>query len=140
MSERRFADAASHYSKAIEYEPDNAANYFKLFRVHSRMRNFVSALKDITKACEVDPAEKEYRLQKAKLLVSLGLCDEAVMEYNILSDGTNEDKDEKLDQAKAQAQSCADQLAEATEAYAKKGMVYCYSILYACLVIYGTST
>jgi len=120
MSERRFADAASHYSKAIEYEPDNAANYFKLFRVHSRMRNFVSALKDITKACEVDPAEKEYRLQKAKLLVSLGLCDEAVMEYNILSDGTNEDKDEKLDQAKAQAQSCADQLAEATEAYAKK--------------------
>lgn len=117
LSERRFDDAASYYSKAIEYEPDNAANYYKLFRVHSRMRNFVSALKDITKACQVDPKHVEYRSQKAKLLVSLGLCDEAVEEYNMLS-GT--DGEEKLAQASLLARTCADELKQATEAYANK--------------------
>eukprot|EP00555_Chaetoceros_dichaeta_P006974 CAMPEP_0198255308 /NCGR_PEP_ID=MMETSP1447-20131203/5447_1 /TAXON_ID=420782 /ORGANISM="Chaetoceros dichaeta, Strain CCMP1751" /LENGTH=132 /DNA_ID=CAMNT_0043941647 /DNA_START=145 /DNA_END=540 /DNA_ORIENTATION=+ len=74
MSERRFTDAATYYSRAIEYEPNNATNYYKLFRVHTRMRNFSSALKDITTACAVDPTKTEYRSHKAKLLVSLGMC------------------------------------------------------------------
>eukprot|EP00957_Ditylum_brightwellii_P012280 928151-Ditylum_brightwellii.AAC.1 len=75
--ERRYDDAALFYTRAAEVEPDNALNYYKLFRVNNRMKKLSSALKDLTTACEKDPSKAEYRTQKAKLLVSLGQCDEA---------------------------------------------------------------
>ena len=81
MLEGRYSEAVTYYSQVIKMEPEKASNFFKLFRVHNRMRNYVSALRDITQACEVDPDENEYRYQKAKLLVSLGQCDEALSEY-----------------------------------------------------------
>lgn len=120
MSQRRFDEAVSYYSRAIEYEPNNAANYYKLFRVHSRMRKFASALADITNACRVDPTRTEYRSTKAKLLVSLGMCSEAAEEYTVIfrdgEDGV--DTDGKMARDGAEALKCVSELETATGAYA----------------------
>lgn len=119
MSERRFNDAVEFYSKAIEYEPDNAGNWHKLFRVHSRMRHFAHALKDITTACEIDPENEEYRTQKAKLLVSLGMCAEAVEEYQKIRDEVFESS-MTLHQDLNKANACVMKITAATEAFAQE--------------------
>uniref|UniRef100_A0A7S2R980 J domain-containing protein n=1 Tax=Eucampia antarctica TaxID=49252 RepID=A0A7S2R980_9STRA len=116
MSERRFNDAASHYSDAIAIEPDNAANYYKLYRVHSRMRRLEDALTDITSALTVDPSLDEYRLTKAKLLISLGQCEEALPEFELLN--KNGFQNDKVSSAENDAVECASKLDLATKAYA----------------------
>ena len=121
LSERRFDEAVSYYSQAIEVEPSNAANYYKLFRVHSRMRNYVSALKDITNACEVDPKQAEYTFQKAKLLVNLGRCDDAVEQYKLISKmDRNGLKQEELSSGNADAQECDAKVKAAQQAFSKQ--------------------
>mmetsp|Transcript_1756 Transcript_1756/g.2520 ORF Transcript_1756/g.2520 Transcript_1756/m.2520 type:complete len:514 (+) Transcript_1756:137-1678(+) len=119
MSERKFEEAASYYKSAIEVEPKNAVNYFKLFRVHSRMRDLANALKDITDACENDPQNEEYRLQKAKLLVSLGQCEEALANIQIAMNGNNSNSGDLVNVA-AEATQCASDLSQANEAYAEE--------------------
>ena len=49
------------------------------------MKKYSDALSDITKALELDPTNIDYRIQKAKLLKSLGQCDRAVIEYQQIS-------------------------------------------------------
>ena len=122
LSERRYADAVSLYSQAIEIEPQNAANYYKLFRVHSRLRNYVSALTDITNAVEVDPNQKDYRFQKAKLLVTLGRCEEAVEQYKYLAiDGNDKPKlVEDIGAGRRDAIACDNELRAAEEAFSKQ--------------------
>lgn len=120
MADRKFNEAASYYSQACEVEPDNAANYYKLFRVHSRMRSFVSALKDITQACEYDKGNTEYRVQKAKLLLNLGQCDEAVEEFNVMNKlGMNVAGNDDVMKSRDDAHLCAHLLNVATKAHAK---------------------
>jgi len=118
MSNRRFDEAVSYYSQAIEAEPHNAVNHYKLFRVHSRMRRLVTALKDITKACEVDPTNKEYRSQKAKALVGLGQCDQAFVVYETILQDLPED--EKVQKDAAEADVCSRQIGRATEHYSQE--------------------
>ncbi len=137
MSERRFDDAVSYYQQAIELEPTNAANYYKLFRVHSRMRSYASALEDITQACEILKStsegggggdekamklEREYRVQKAKLLVNLGQCEEAMEEYNIMSHNISDirDMDSDIIKQRDEAHNCAYFLKSATTAHANQ--------------------
>lgn len=81
LSERKFDEAVSYYGQAIKAEPDNGVNYYKLYSVHKRMRSLSDALNDITKAVELDGTKADWRIQKAKLLVNLGRCDEAHEEY-----------------------------------------------------------
>ena len=69
-AERRFPEAAEHYRRAVELEPDNALNFYRLFGVHKRMRALGDALDDITRAVELD-GKTAWRLQKAKLLVGM---------------------------------------------------------------------
>jgi len=118
MSERRFDDAVTHYSDAIKAEPNNAANYFKLYRVHSRMRRLEDALTDITSALSIDPNLNDYRLVKAKLLTNLGLCQEAITDFEFLS--KNGYQNEKVSTAENDAVECASKLDLATKAYAAK--------------------
>ena len=77
----KFPEAVPYYRKAIEVEPDNAVNYYKLYSVHKRMRSLSEALTDITQAVELNGSRADWRIQKAKLLVNLGRCDEAAVEY-----------------------------------------------------------
>ena len=97
--ERKFTDAESYYRQAISLEPTNSANHYKLFNLHKRMRSYSDALGDITTACQLleelnDEGQKhktlEYKRIKAKLLVNLGRCDEAVQEYKTMSERNNE--------------------------------------------------
>mmetsp|Transcript_3344 Transcript_3344/g.5083 ORF Transcript_3344/g.5083 Transcript_3344/m.5083 type:complete len:516 (-) Transcript_3344:242-1789(-) len=115
--ERRYDDAALFYTRAAEVEPDNALNYYKLFRVNNRMKKLSSALKDLTTACEKDPSKAEYRTQKAKLLVSLGQCDEAVEEYKILQQQNQaSDIQPNIDEARR----CAAEVQAATSSFARQ--------------------
>ncbi len=118
MSERRFDDAVNFYSEAIALEPDNAANYYKLFRVHSRMRKLEDALTDITSALTVDPSLDEYRFTKAQLLTDLGQCEEAMNDFRILK--KNAYRNEKVATAENEATECASKLEIALRAYAAK--------------------
>jgi DnaJ family protein C protein 3 len=109
LMERNFSNAETYYRQAISIEPTNALNYYKLYNLHKRMRKFGEALDDITEACELlektddgggggnnsgnnknGDKVREYKHIKAKLLVNLGRCDEAVQEYATLNE-TNED-------------------------------------------------
>jgi len=81
LSERNYKEAESYYKQAIQVEPDNAVNYYKLYSVHKRMRSLSDALNSITKAVELNGTKSDWRIQKAKLLVNLGRCEEANVEY-----------------------------------------------------------
>ena len=116
MSERRFDDAVSLYKEAIEMEPKNAANYYKLYRVHSRMRHWEDALTDLTNALTVDPNLDDYRLTKAKLMTNLGLCQEAVEEYVVLKQ--HGFRNEEVSNGEEEAAECASKVAIAQQAYA----------------------
>jgi len=81
LSERKYSEAESYYRQAIALEPDNGNNYYKLYKVHNRMKSPGDALSDLTEACAREPAKEEWRVQKAKLLAGLGRCEEAAAEY-----------------------------------------------------------
>jgi len=100
-------------------EPDNAANYYKLFRVHSRMRNYLSALKDISHACEVDPKQTEYCFQKAKLLVKTGRCDQAIEQYKIITSNKGAISEE-VEAGRKDAFTCDGKVKAAETAFQKK--------------------
>lgn len=88
FSLRKFDEALKFYEKAAEKEPGNGVNFYKLFRVHNRMKKYSNALTDVEKALELDPTNSEWRIQKAKLLKSLGQCDRSVIEYKILTENS----------------------------------------------------
>ena len=122
LMERDYPTAISYYLKAIEIEPDNAVNYYKLYNVHKRQRMLMEALEDISNAVRVEllastsngnsSGEKkkllEYQEQKAKLLVGLGRCEEAVEEYKSMGwDGTDKGAEKAAICAKAILQANA---------------------------------
>lgn len=118
MSERRLSDAVSYYTQAIEMEPENPINYYKLFRVHHRMNKLEDALKDLSKALKYDPNSSEYRKHRARILVATGQCQEAVGDYNqiMLNDSSVMD-DKSLEDSYERAQHCATMISRATDAY-----------------------
>jgi len=114
FSLRQFELAIELYGKAAEKEPDNGNNFFKLFRVHNRMKKYANALTDIEKALELDSSNSEWRILKAKLLKSLGQCDRAVIEYKQLMEGKD-----VLDEVQAllnEATECAKFIEQAQQA------------------------
>jgi DnaJ family protein C protein 3 len=116
LSLRKFDEALKLYKKAAELEPDNGANFYKLYRVQTRMKKFSDALGAITKAVELEPTNSEYRVSKAKLLKSLGQCDRAVIEYQEVKEGAPAD----LPQLMAAATEC-DQVISRAEAALAEG-------------------
>lgn len=112
LSLRKYDEALKLYEKAAALEPDNATNHYKLFRVHNRMKRFNDALGDITNALQVDPANVDYRMQKAKLLKSLGQCDRAVQEYQQISEAS-----EELAKQLEEAKLCELDIAKAQQAW-----------------------
>lgn len=119
LMERKYSEAASYYSRAIAIEPDNATNYYKLYSVHKRARSFPEALSDISKAVELDGSKFDWRLQKAKLLVDLGRCEEAVLEYGEarMAAGSDDKKKSKAHDGGEDAEICADHANRGMAAY-----------------------
>ena len=106
-------------------EPNNAVNYYKLYNVHKRQRSLGEALEDISNAVRVEQESVngdktkdtkklvEYQEQKAKLLVGLGRCEEAVEIYKSIGyDGTNQHAEK--------AAICAKYIMAANDAYSKQ--------------------
>ena len=91
FSQGNTAEAIDFLQQAISLEPENAVNHHRLYKVRHRSRQFMEALKDISSAVdfagEGNEEEKTmYRTLKAKLLVELGQCDRAVVEYEQVKD------------------------------------------------------
>ena len=84
-----YATAVVYLHKAIAQEPTSALNHYKLYRLYSRRRNYDSALTHVETAAQLDPAK--YQPDKARLLLTLGQCDRAVVEYEVLVNGDNPD-------------------------------------------------
>eukprot|EP00588_Corethron_pennatum_P012053 CAMPEP_0194278944 /NCGR_PEP_ID=MMETSP0169-20130528/12799_1 /TAXON_ID=218684 /ORGANISM="Corethron pennatum, Strain L29A3" /LENGTH=439 /DNA_ID=CAMNT_0039023267 /DNA_START=323 /DNA_END=1642 /DNA_ORIENTATION=+ len=112
MSEHRYDDAISYYGEAVKIEPENSTNYFKLFRVHQRMRRQKDALIDLSKAIKYDPDRHEYRKQRAKILVSIGRCSDAIFDYEHISESGSE----PIPEARI-AEECKDQIIAAENFY-----------------------
>lgn len=122
LSERKYSEAASYYSQAIKAEPQNANNYYKLYSVHKRTRSLSEALSDISSAVELDGSKFDWRIQKAKLLVDLGRCEEAAAEYGearklASAAGGDEGRDRKAKEGASDAATCAQLTQQAMSAY-----------------------
>lgn len=115
FSLRQFDEALRLYEKASEVEPDNGTNFYKLFRVHNRMKKFASALTDIEKALELEPSNHDWRMQKAKLLKSLGQCDRSQMEYQQVMENADP-KPDNIGELLGEASDCAKSISMAQEA------------------------
>ena len=108
---------------AIAIEPNNPLNHHRLYAVRKRRgANYLGmALADITNASDLDPTKYEYIHQKATLLVQLGRCDEASVEYRRAHDLANANGDESGRNASADgmgdASVCAGHANEARRAY-----------------------
>mmetsp|Transcript_19027 Transcript_19027/g.39077 ORF Transcript_19027/g.39077 Transcript_19027/m.39077 type:complete len:515 (+) Transcript_19027:166-1710(+) len=117
FSLRKFDEALRLYQKATQVEPENGTNFYKLFRVHNRMRKFTSALSDIEKALELEPSNAGWRVQKAKLLKSLGQCGRAVFEYRqIIGAGTTVGAPENTSELYNEALQCDELITQAQNA------------------------
>ena len=87
------ANLQGNYAQAIDYlqqakglEPESALNYYKLYKLKLRKRDYSGALADITQAAQRDDtSEQTYQHAKAKLLVTVGQCAQAVGEYEKLT-------------------------------------------------------
>lgn len=114
LYQRKYTEAVAYIKQACQLEPDNAINYYNLFKVHSRMKRTMDAISDLDRAVELDPSKVSYRNVRAQLLVSVGQCEQAVEEYKIIA---STDK-EKFNENDAQnAQNCAIQISKSTQAY-----------------------
>ncbi|GAX23094.1 DnaJ homolog subfamily C member 3 [Fistulifera solaris] len=75
---RDYPQAIKYLLQAVSQEPHEAINHYQLYKVRSRQRQYDTALNDIRNAAELD---KTYLPMKARLLVQLGQCVQAVGEY-----------------------------------------------------------
>ena len=65
-------------------EPNNDANFYKRFRVYLRQQKYKEAINDLTKALEINPANENAVVQRAKLNMKIGKCEEAIVDYDNL--------------------------------------------------------
>jgi len=107
--------AVQYLHQAITMEPSSALNHFKLYRLYSRRRSYDNALQHAEKAAQLDPVQ--YQPTKARLLLTLGQCDRAVMEYEALITSTNDPNilNDNADYAKAK--QCHEKIQGANAAY-----------------------
>ena len=105
-----YAQAVIYLNQAVSLEPDNAANYLKLYRVHQRKKQYAEALDDLTKCLSVDPSNKDCTKKKVQLMISLGQCDQA-------ADLVKQPDAEVEENLAGQARQCAQEIEQAEQAY-----------------------
>ena len=70
--------------QVIALEPDNERNYYKRFRVYLRQRKYREAIGDLNKALAIKPTYTVCLQQRAKVLLMVGRCSEAMADYDTL--------------------------------------------------------
>jgi Flp pilus assembly protein TadD len=75
MAAGDYQNAVSYLHKAAALEPENASNYFKLFKAHQRKRNYMDALQDISTAVKWAIPKVSFK----DLLIQVGHCDQTLL-------------------------------------------------------------
>lgn len=65
-------------------EPQNESNFYKRFRVYLRQQKLKEALADLNSALIINPSYEVVLVQRAKLQIRMGRCDEALSDYQKL--------------------------------------------------------
>lgn len=130
MASGDYDGAVEWIRKAIDLEPENAQNFFKLYRLQHRKRKYMDSLDSISRAASIDDS---YRSYKAKLLVQLGQCDRAVEEYNILKDKNESSNDDKFQKEYLKAVECLSTIEGAEKAFFEKDFQTAASLFQAAL-------
>ena len=122
LADRKYDEAVEYYMQAIQLEPENPGNFYKLFKVHKRMRKIELALEDLNNAVSVsDDGDgkmsnmDEIFRERAKILVSLGQCGNAMQDLNSLMQMGKAGKDDL--QLHANVELCTYSIESATKAY-----------------------
>lgn len=67
--------------QVIELEPKNEINFYKRFRVYLRQQKLKEALADLNSALTINPEYEVVLVQRAKLQIRMGRCEEALNDY-----------------------------------------------------------
>ena len=77
-------EALKLWAQVIAAEPDNHLNYYKRFRVYLRKLKYKEALSDLTSTLGLKPDDENALVQRSKLNLRLGYCDEAMKDFDKL--------------------------------------------------------
>ena len=72
------------WEEVITLEPDNDSNYYKRYRVYLRQQKLKEALADLNAALRLNPKHENALVQKSKLHIRMGRCEEAVIDFATL--------------------------------------------------------
>jgi tetratricopeptide (TPR) repeat protein len=81
LAQRRFAEAAACYDKAIELKPDHVLAYNNRGNAFKSLQRFEEALACYDRAIELQPSRKELLVNRANALQNLERYDEAIECY-----------------------------------------------------------
>lgn len=77
----QYEQALDMWAKVIALEPQNDANYYKRFRVFLRQQKLKEAFADLNAALKFNPKNEGALVQRAKLALKLGKCEEAEQDF-----------------------------------------------------------
>ena len=120
------ATALRYLQYAAQQEPSNPVNHYRLFKIHSRKRQYVDALDDITKAVELEQSSNSntsYRPHKAKLLMTMGQCDRAFVEYQQIQEQQGQKLDDSINSDAEKAMQCFQTIEAAQKSFFAKDYV-----------------
>lgn len=81
FTEGKLDKALEMWAKVISLEPNNDANYYKRFRIYLRQNKLKEAFGDLNQALIHNPNNENALVQRAKLGVRMGRCEEAEKDY-----------------------------------------------------------
>jgi DnaJ family protein C protein 3 len=110
-----YTNAILYLKQAIAMEPEMAINYYKLYRLYHRKRQYDTALHYIEQAAVYDYAQ--YQVMKAKLLLTTGQCDRAVAAYEEFVQQQTTSNEIRNDPDYLKAQECSANISRAQEAF-----------------------
>lgn len=105
-------------AKVIELEPKNENNFYKRFRYYLRQQKYKEALADLTSASTIKPDFEAVLVQRAKLLLRMGRCDDAEQDYIKVRNVNPNNRD--LNGGIGEAAACSKAIRDGELAYARK--------------------
>lgn len=107
--------AAKLLTQVTKLEPNNHNNFYKLFRVHLRLKKYTHAVRDLRNALNIKPNFGSALLQLARLETKLGHCEDAVKTYGkLVACGSScTDYQKKIQNGLSNAEQCIVLLKEA---------------------------
>lgn len=84
FSEKKYYRALDLWAKVIDMRPDDDYNYYKRFHVYLALQKYKEALADLDTALTHNPENEDALLQRAKLKMRLGQCEESEKDLLLL--------------------------------------------------------